>query len=488
LQLQQTDFVGRLTESTGQRSDLTIDALCAESACYHGKFLVKDQQGRTAGIVITKEDRLLRLKTPDNPALAPVDERVAGDYKQGKPVVVTSTEIFPGRSYYDIKEKTANPSAQGLQLKGDLVEPGGDCVQVDNSQSQYSQTCLIGNDEQGDLLFKLQLKDSTPEQTATPPANSSSSKSKPRNSQKPAQKPAGSSEKPNTKPSAKPPKPALYLELARDERPAENGPTTTTTIPVNRVNCRVTSASNNSMIQDIMKDCGNTEIEKYTKIWATGVRGKWLKNFLHYNEIRLHGDSSATKAELGKAGDLKTMLSVLAQYNFPEIWAVISVHESAGFINQTKPASHGEIGYWQLLPATAAGFGLKVYPTVTRAKDDRLNVSKATTAAIRYYNGLLTMWAGDVKMAMASYNRGEGTMDKASKNLQVQINQGHINVGDDLREAAAISKDFWYIYHHHMLNKKEHNWEYVPIILAGMFVAAAPDAYGLQGATPMGMQ
>jgi len=69
----------------------------------------------------------------------------------------------------------------------------------------------------------------------------------------------------------------------------------------------------------------------------------------------------------------------------------------------TQALSHaGAQGLMQLMPATARRFGCT----------DPLNVSKNVEAGTKYLAWLLKRFDGDVRLALAGYNAGEGAVDK----------------------------------------------------------------------------
>jgi hypothetical protein len=86
--------------------------------------------------------------------------------------------------------------------------------------------------------------------------------------------------------------------------------------------------------------------------------------------------------------------------------ACLPLVESAFEIRAVSGA--GSAGLWQLAPATARRFGL----TVNHEIDERFDPVKSTTAAAGYLKFLYGRF-GSWPLALAAYNSGEGTLDKA---------------------------------------------------------------------------
>ena len=80
------------------------------------------------------------------------------------------------------------------------------------------------------------------------------------------------------------------------------------------------------------------------------------------------------------------------------VLAVMAV-ESAG---RSDAVSHaGAAGLMQLMPATAARFGV----------EDRLEPAQSIRGGVAYLDWLLERFDGDAILALAAYNAGEGSVD-----------------------------------------------------------------------------
>ncbi len=112
----------------------------------------------------------------------------------------------------------------------------------------------------------------------------------------------------------------------------------------------------------------------------------------------------------------------------------------------------GAFGPWQFMPETAREYNLKV----SKALDERRDLSRSTAAAADYFTDLLRMFGTErYLLAVASYNTGQNRV----KRLQI---------------AATVNKerssDFWQI--RYMLPKE--TAEYVPKFMAAVIIGRNP--------------
>jgi soluble lytic murein transglycosylase-like protein len=88
------------------------------------------------------------------------------------------------------------------------------------------------------------------------------------------------------------------------------------------------------------------------------------------------------------------------------VHAVIS-QESA--YHPTAVSRAGAAGLMQLMPATAARFGL--------TPEERFDPERNVRAGIRYLRWLLARFDGDLELALAGYNAGEGAVLKYGRQI-----------------------------------------------------------------------
>jgi membrane-bound lytic murein transglycosylase D len=157
-----------------------------------------------------------------------------------------------------------------------------------------------------------------------------------------------------------------------------------------------------------------------------------------------------------RAGRYREMISrVLREEGVPQDLIYLAQAES-GF-HPLALSRAGARGMWQFMASRASGYGLERNWWV----DERQDPEKSTRAAARHLKDLYNQF-GDWYLAMAAYNSGPGTVQRAVE-----------------RTGYA---DFWELYRRNVLPGETRN--YVPIILAVTIVAKNPSQYGFDRLPP----
>ena len=159
-------------------------------------------------------------------------------------------------------------------------------------------------------------------------------------------------------------------------------------------------------------------------------------------------ETTLTKA-LQRLRDLRFSIErILRDEGIPvELIGIVLIESAA---QETAESPRGARGLWQLMPATAQRYGLRVNGQV----DDRLDPAKATYAAAHYLRDLHLRF-GDWLLALAAYNAGEDTVQRAIE-----------------RSGKA---EFWTLSNNRQLPGETR--AYVPAVLAAIQLLGHPGAW-----------
>jgi hypothetical protein len=152
--------------------------------------------------------------------------------------------------------------------------------------------------------------------------------------------------------------------------------------------------------------------------------------------------------------------SELLRQGMPLPFFYLAMHES--LLDSTIVSRVGARGLWQFMPATGRQYGLSVpdnWEQLPPEADQRTNPAMATQAGVKYLKVLYAEF-GDVALAMAAYNAGEGRIRAALRQIDDPVN----------------NRDFWYIYRMGILASETN--EYVPKIIATMILDRNRERYG----------
>lgn len=137
----------------------------------------------------------------------------------------------------------------------------------------------------------------------------------------------------------------------------------------------------------------------------------------------------------------------LRKRHMPAELALLPMVESS--YKPFESSNVGATGLWQMMPDTASGLGLKAW-----GANGRRNVIASTNAALTYLAYLHRVF-GSWPLALAAYNAGEGTVQKAIQNNMKR----------------HLPTNFWSL---HLPKQTE---EYVPKLLALAAIMENPERY-----------
>ena len=171
-------------------------------------------------------------------------------------------------------------------------------------------------------------------------------------------------------------------------------------------------------------------------------------SYINYFSTRGHGTIERALIRRGRYSDM--ISRIFREEGVPQDLMFLAQAES-GF-QPLALSRMGARGMWQFMPWDGVHAGLQHNWWV----DERQDPEKATRAAARLLKDLFNQF-GDWYLAMAAYNSGPGTVQRAVQ-----------------RTGYA---DFWELYRRNVLPGETRN--YVPIILAMTIMAKNPTQYGL---------
>lgn len=143
------------------------------------------------------------------------------------------------------------------------------------------------------------------------------------------------------------------------------------------------------------------KLVKKTSQTMSVADGYGVKETPSYNQIVMNSGKSLGGYSTGDAKHDSYILESSKRYNIDPLLIYAQMHQESAF--KLKATSHkGASGLMQLMPATARRFG------VTSIYDPKQNIE----AGVKYMRWLLDTFKGDVILALAGYNAGEGAVMK----------------------------------------------------------------------------
>ncbi len=129
--------------------------------------------------------------------------------------------------------------------------------------------------------------------------------------------------------------------------------------------------------------------------------GLSLKRSVSYSKLSMTAGNSMGAFTTGDATIDSYIVDSSARYRMDPLLIYAQMHQESGF--KLKATSYkGARGLMQLMPATAIRFGVT----------DIYNPKQNIEAGIKYMRWLLDKFGGDMSLALAGYNAGEGAVMK----------------------------------------------------------------------------
>ncbi|QGZ43330.1 transglycosylase SLT domain-containing protein [Pseudoduganella flava] len=163
--------------------------------------------------------------------------------------------------------------------------------------------------------------------------------------------------------------------------------------------------------KNLVKAAPSEDAFRETDVWnriRSGYAIPDLNNSLVAKHVNWYAERPDHMARTSARASLYLfhVVSELEKRGMPTELALLPFIESA--FNPTAVSSANAGGMWQFMPGTGRDFNLKQ----NAFKDDRRSVLASTDAALTYLQRLYDMF-GDWQLALAAYNWGEGSVQKA---------------------------------------------------------------------------
>jgi len=226
-----------------------------------------------------------------------------------------------------------------------------------------------------------------------------------------------------------------------------------------------TPDNNHSPEKTAKNSIENQPIEKPKEITKGPVPSIWKRIVQHYKlpaqkhklidqEIKwtLKNKEYLRRLEERAAPYLYFIMQEIEKRDMPAELAFLPAVESA--YKARARSSADAVGLWQFIPATGRQFKLHH----NWYYEGRMDVVKASRAALDYLQQLSKLYDGDYELALAAYNFGAGNLNQARKK----------------NRRKKLPVDYWSL----KLNKETRH--YVPRLRAFAEIFAHPEKYGLE--------
>ncbi len=191
----------------------------------------------------------------------------------------------------------------------------------------------------------------------------------------------------------------------------------------------------------------DTEDEDVITYDVPVVRNESVTGYIEYFQVTIRERFEKWLSRSSRY--LPTMTKIFRDQGLPEDLVFVALIES-GF-NPYAYSRAKASGTWQFIRSTGKRYGLTINDWV----DERRDPIKSTVAAASYLKDLYAMF-GSWPLALASYNAGEGKIQKAIRRTK--------------------SDDFWDIKNTRYIRRETK--DYVPKFMAATIIAKDPERYG----------
>lgn len=399
--------------------------------------------GARAGLIVRTQDSSVIARSTKNTVKIPALKRLLDTFKTAQTRTLQTFEVAWGPSGFD------------LQLGDKELCPAGRLVETNELDEPLRIGCpgvtapevsgrMLGNTTRGEVLLEfngthrqfilpneeeqvyvvVQKLKATPTTKPTATSNATTAQAKPQPALIPVPAPALSDDEIDTEddgPTAVPEAPIAASEKVdmAKQNPAPAPPTIKIIVPPQTgTGWLIPTNPEHPATKVWNKDRSNPIIDSAVKAWLALPRlKKFATNFLPNRDL---------------------VVGQITSQGAPAETAALTLIESTFFIEEGYPiqiGGAGEVGPWQFMLGTAKSplLSLPFVKAAVRPSgkkpgsfdpcDSRANLELSSRAAGRYMNYLIKMFPRDPKLAVLSYNWGEGNTDRAMDKLTARMTE-----------------------------------------------------------------
>lgn len=133
------------------------------------------------------------------------------------------------------------------------------------------------------------------------------------------------------------------------------------------------------------------------------------------NGVKKTGSSKKTAGKKYRRATVNDKIFFYAKKHNLDVRLFLSLIYAESAFKKKARSNKGAACLTQLMPATARRFGLVV--NFAKRIDERWNTDKCLDAGAKYLSWLLVKFGGDVRLALAGYNAGEGAVQKYNNRI-----------------------------------------------------------------------
>ncbi len=182
-------------------------------------------------------------------------------------------------------------------------------------------------------------------------------------------------------------------------------------------------ADGTRLITDHVKNDSTLKLVRRFGVHVPTGKGSHSAYTTRFNNVKTIGRGTSRYVARKRDSKFDQLIALKSQQHGVDPALVKAVVQIESSYNPVAVSHKGATGLMQLMPATAARFGVA----------DRKNPDENVDAGVRYLKHLLNLFNGEVRLALAAYNAGENavlryrdippypeTLDYVDKVMQLQ--------------------------------------------------------------------